>query len=88
MHAGAAQCAANRKGKRPAEKRVGTLNKKKALRACCERPPRAVAVGAACEVLHKERGAVCVLWCGEDRGQRERRVWNCVRNNIVPARWS
>ena len=34
--AGVAQCAASSKGKRPAKKRVGTLNKKKALRACCE----------------------------------------------------
>ena len=32
MYASAAQCAASRKGKRPAKKRVGTLNKKKALR--------------------------------------------------------
>ena len=34
------------------------------------------------------KGAVCVLWCGEDRGQRERRVWRCVLNNVVLARWS
>ena len=40
-------------------------------------------VGAAYVVLHKEKGAVCVLWCGEGRGQRERRVWRCVRSNIV-----
>ena len=34
--AGVAQCTASSKGKRPAKKRVGTLNKKKALRASCE----------------------------------------------------
>ena len=29
----------------------------------------------------KERGAVYVLWCKEDRRERERRVWHCVRSN-------
>ena len=41
------------------------------------RPPWAV--GSACEVLHKERGAVYVLWCKEDRGQRERCMWHWQR---------
>ena len=25
-------------------------------------------MGAACEVLHKGKGVVCVLWCGEGEG--------------------
>ena len=33
----------------------------------------------------KERGAVYVLCCKEDRGQRVRRVRYCVRNSTVSA---
>ena len=50
---GATQYAASRKNIRPPEKRVGTLNKKRRC-ARAARPPRVV--GAACEVLHKEKG--------------------------------
>ena len=34
--------------------------------------------GAACEAAHEKKGAMCVLWRGEDRGQRERHVWRGV----------
>ena len=40
------------------------------------RPPRTV--GAAYEVLQRGKGAVCVLWCGKDEEQRERRVCGVV----------
>ena len=78
----AMQCAPSRKKERPAKKRVGTLNKKKALcvlRGHRERWERRV---GSCI---KERGVVCVLWCKEDRGHRERCVRHCVRSNTVPA---
>ena len=83
----AAQCAANKKRERSAKTRVGTLNEKKGA-ARAARPPRAM--GAACGVLNniyyiKERGAVYVLWCEEDIGQREKHVRHCVRNSTVPA---
>ena len=78
----AAQCAASKKRERPAKKRVGTLNKKKAL--CVLRGHRGRWERRVRSCI-KERGAVYVLWCKEDRGERERRVWHCVRNNTVPA---
>ena len=64
LHAGAAQRAARRKGRRPAEKRVGTLNKKKALRGHFEATPRAVGA-AACEVLHRKKALRAC--CGAER---------------------
>ena len=65
----AAQCAASRKKERSAKKRVGTLNRKKAL--CVLRGHRGRWERRVRSCI-KERGAVCVLWCKEDRGQRER----------------
>ena len=70
-HVRACVCACRRgamrcEEKRPAKRRAGTLNKKKALRARrreAERAEGGEAVGAACGLLRKEKGAVRVLRC-------------------------
>ena len=72
----AAQCAASTKKEHPAKKRVGTLNRKNAL--CVLRDHRGRWKRRVRSCI-KERGAVCVLWCKEDRGQRERCVWHWQR---------
>ena len=79
----ATQCEASRKKERPAKKRVGTLKKKKA--PCVLRDHRGQWERRVRSCM-KERSAVYVLWCKEDRGERERRVWHCVRSNTDPAR--
>ena len=76
----ATQCAASKKKERPANKRVGTLNKKKARRVL---PGPCGRWGRRVNSYIKERVVVYVLWCEEDRGQRKRRMRHGVCNNTV-----
>ena len=68
---GAVRCGCVRAGMRTGREEGGKWwepRRRKRRCARAARPPRVV--GAACVVMHKGKGAVCVQWCGEDRGQR------------------